>query len=237
MAKPTAVTENGGAKVLLLADSTATTPASKQPAAVQASASGEATYPVGWQGIATHRDTDAHNAAGGFTPTLAPLVLIGGKDFAATPIIRALRCDENGILMSDSMAHAMAGVKLVDSTAGGTSITNTVTETAISTADASKFGYLCMIHGICTVIGTNAAIATWTLKDGAAGTTLWVFDVAINSPVGSTLNNVGAAPNAGPITFAVPLKTNAINKSYTMTASVATLGTWRFHVNGFLSTM
>jgi hypothetical protein len=236
MAKPTAVAEVGGAKVLLLADSTAVTPVSKMPAAVQSGVSGEATWPVGWLGVATHRDTDAHNLAGGFTgASLAPVALQGIKDYAATPLVRAARGDENGNAYMAGYGHAAAGLKLVDATAGGTSITNTVTETAISVVDASRFGYLCMIHAVCSVVGTNAAIATWTLKDGAAGTTIWVFDVPINSPTGTTLN--GFTAGGGPITFAVPLKTNAINKAFTMTASVATLGTWRFHVNGYLSTM
>jgi len=236
MAKPTAVAEVGGAKVLTLADATGTTPVANMPAAVEVSASGEATWPVGWMGMATHADGDNHNGAGGFTPTAAPLALAGGKSFEATPTVNALRADESGILLPAPVGYAHADLQMVTATATGVVITNSVTETALQTIDAARFAYLCSITGVCSVVGTNAAIATWTLKDGAAGTTLRVWDVGINSPVGSQLGSMLAGGDQL-TSFTVPLKTNALNKQFTITASVATLGTWRFFVNGYLSTI
>ncbi len=236
MAKPTAVAEVGGAKVLLLADATATTPVANMPAAVEVSASGEGTYPVGWMGVATHADGDSHVGAGGFTPTAAPVMLSGLKDYASTPLVHGARGDEQGNLYTGGHGWAAAGKPLVDATAGGTSITNTATETALATIDAARFQYLTSIHGVCRVLGANNAIETWTLRDGAAGTILWVFDAPIDVPVNVHLGQM-AAGTAQPFYFPVPLKTSAINKQFTMQASAADLGTWRFHVNGYLSTL
>jgi len=134
------------------------------------------------------------------------------------------------------VGYAHADLQMVTATATGVVITNSVTETALQTIDADRFAYLCSITGVCSVVGTNAAIATWTLKDGAAGTTLRVWDVGINSPVGSQLGSMLAGGDQL-TSFTVPLKTNALNKQFTITASVATLGTWRFFVNGYLSTI
>lgn len=235
MAKPTAVAETGGAKVLTLADATATTPVANMPAAVEVSASGEGTWPVGWMGMATHVDGDNHNGAGGFTPTAAPVALAAVKSGESTPKVYAVRGDENGILLPGPYGYAAVDKQLVTATAAGVVITNTVTQTALNVIDAARFGYLLSITGVCSVVGTNAAIATWTLKDGASGTVLRTFDVGINSPVGSQLGSMLAGGDQ--LTqFIVPLKTNAINKQFTITASVATLGTWRFFVNGYLST-
>ena len=83
MALPTAVAENGGAKVLLLSDSTATTPAAAQPSAVARADSGHGTaYRVGWMGIATHRDGDTFTQPGGFATAVSgsPIVVVGGVD-------------------------------------------------------------------------------------------------------------------------------------------------------------
>lgn len=90
MAKPTAVTELGGSKVLLLADSTAVTPVAKTPTAIVTSASGEATYPVGWMGIATHGAGEAIGSPGGFSgASRTPVVVIGGSDGTNAQFIRA----------------------------------------------------------------------------------------------------------------------------------------------------
>src|SRR3989304_2931464 len=96
MAKPTAVTEAGTAKVLLLADSTATTPGANTPAAVTAGTSGESTYPVGWLGVATHRVGDARGSPGGFTVG-TPIAVGGGFDNSAAGTARAFAVDENGV--------------------------------------------------------------------------------------------------------------------------------------------
>jgi hypothetical protein len=94
MAKPTAVTELGGSKVLLLADSTAITPAAKTPAAIEVAPSGEGTYPVGWIGVATHRQGQALTGAGGFTTVgTGPVALVAGLD---TATVRAVAVDSSG---------------------------------------------------------------------------------------------------------------------------------------------
>lgn len=106
---------------------------------------------------------------------------------------------------------------------GGVSIANAV-ETAISTVDAARFGYLTNLTIICTATSTTAG--TWTLRDGMGGGTLLV----IPQPV--TVAIVGTKYC---FCFPVPWKTNAINKAFTIQGSVATMGTWTFLCNGMLS--
>jgi len=97
MAKPTAQTELGGSKVAILADATATTPAATSPVAVEKATSGEATYAVGWAGVATHRQGQALTGAGGFTVAgTGPVVLAAGLDSAT---VRAIAVDSSGRLI------------------------------------------------------------------------------------------------------------------------------------------
>jgi hypothetical protein len=231
MAKPTATTESGGAKVLLLASLKTTTPDSASPAAPVISASGDATYGnVGWLGVATHGDGDTATAPGmgasaavnGAGTSEAPIVLIGAKDNAGTKLARALRCDENGILI----VRVEPALDLPLQTPGGAVSISNATETAISKVDASRFGYCQQIEAICTAAGTVAA--TWTLRDGAAGSTLLVLQQPVAVAVVGT-RYVWSFPN--------PLKTNAINKAFTIQSSSASTGTWIFTVNGFRSTL
>lgn len=107
---------------------------------------------------------------------------------------------------------------------GGVAIAGAA-ETAITVVDALQFGYLLTLNAICTVQGTTGG--TFTLRDGAAGTTLLVLQQPLApAPLGTSLCWI----------FPHPWKTNAINKAFTIQHSVATLGTWVWYANGHRST-
>src|SRR5438034_6694468 len=94
MAKPTATTEAGGTKVLLLADNTATTPIACTPCALSSAQSGAgATYPVGWMGIATHAEQDTYANPGsgaGFSAwsKSGVMAVVGGIQDGGTVVTR-----------------------------------------------------------------------------------------------------------------------------------------------------
>jgi len=132
MAKPTAITEAGGAKVVVLADSTVTTPNAKTPSAVESAASGEATYPVGWQGVATHRQSDNLASPGGFTADgNGPVVCIGGIDDPQVgDPVRAVEClNEDPISTDYGMVtrNIPSGTQTVS---GSVTVSGTVTANA-----------------------------------------------------------------------------------------------------------
>lgn len=106
---------------------------------------------------------------------------------------------------------------------GAVSIGNAV-ETAISVVDAARFGYLVNLTLMCTAVSTTAG--TWTLRDGAGGNVLQVIPQPVTAAVVGTKYC---------FCFPSPWKTNAINKAFTIQGSVATMGTWTFLVNGFMS--
>ena len=65
MAKPAAPTETGALALDFSADSTTPTPnTSNKAAVIRRDPSGF--WPVGWEGVATHRDGDAANQPGAF---------------------------------------------------------------------------------------------------------------------------------------------------------------------------
>lgn len=103
MAKPAAPTEVGGSKLHFQSDSTATTPVAKNNAAVESAASGEASFPVGWNGVATHRQGDTLTAPGGFSATdgNGPVIIIAGLDGTT---VRAVSVDSSGHLQVDDAA-------------------------------------------------------------------------------------------------------------------------------------
>lgn len=235
MAKPTANTEAGGAKVLILASTKSTTPDAANPASPIFSVSGDGTYGnIGWLAICTHGDGDGALAPGGGGASApkdqagtakAPIVLLGGQDNAGTKLVHALRADENGVLLVRT--EPALDLPLAGATAGGTTIGASTAETAISAIDAARFGYLQSLWAVCTV--ASSAAGTFTLRDGAAGTTLQLIQQA------KTVTAVGDV--LGPFPYANPLKTNAINKQFTIQASATTLGTWVWFCNGFRSTL
>jgi hypothetical protein len=99
-------------------------------------------------------------------------------------------------------------------------------ETAISLTSAGRFGYLQQMEAICTVIGTTAG--TWTLRSGLAGTTRLILQAPVAAiAVGSRY--IWQFPH--------PWKTDGRADVFTIQPSVATIGTWVFHVNGFLSSV
>jgi hypothetical protein len=99
-------------------------------------------------------------------------------------------------------------------------------ETAITSSSNREFGYLVYMRADCTVAGTTAGV--WTLKDGAAGNVLLNLQMPVAAaPVGTSY--------CWP--FPVPWKTSAQGGQFTLTPSVATMGTWVFIVNGFYSSI
>lgn len=99
-------------------------------------------------------------------------------------------------------------------------------ETPITVASAQEFGYLVYMRADCTVAGTTAGF--WNLNIGVAGTNVIDFQMPVAAaPVGTSY--------CWP--FPVPWKTTAKGGQFTITPSVATMGTWVFIVNGFLSSL
>lgn len=109
-------------------------------------------------------------------------------------------------------------------TPGGSVSIAGAAETAISTADAARFGYLFLLDAICTAAGTTAG--TWTLRRGTAGT----IALVLQQPVAAA-----AVGTRYCWSFPVSWKTDAIGGVFTIQNSVATMGTWAWFVNGFYS--
>lgn len=109
-------------------------------------------------------------------------------------------------------------------TIGGAVSVAAAAETAITTASPNEFSYLVYMRADCTVAGTTAG--TWALRLGAGATLVLLLQMPLPAaPVGTSY--------CWP--FPVPWKTTTRNAQFTITPSVATLGTWLFTVNGFLS--
>lgn len=230
MAKPTAVTEAGTAKVLLLADSTVSTPGANTPAAVVAGTSGEATYPVGWLGVATHRQGDARGSAGGFTVT-SPVVLAAGYDASAAGTVRGFRTDENGILVVKP-TYAEVGMPLQQGASGvlGGVTVSAASELAITTAVAAQIGYLLRLEAVCigTVLGGGITAGSWSLKNGTAGTVIQL----LVQPKGTPLLGDRYVWD-----FPYPHRNSNAAQAFTITPSSTFLGTWMFIANGYRSVL
>jgi len=109
-------------------------------------------------------------------------------------------------------------------TIGGAVSVAAAAETPITTASANEYAYLVYMRADCTVAGVAAG--TWALKNHAGGTTLLLLQMPVAAaPVGTSY--------CWP--FPVPWKTDLRNAQFTLTPSVATMGTWLFVVNGFYS--
>lgn len=96
--------------------------------------------------------------------------------------------------------------------------------TVLTVADALRFAYLLYLEAICTVAGTTAG--TWILETDAAGADL--LDLA--QPVAA-----GAVGTRYCWPFPHPWKTPNKGGRFQINADVATMGTWKFTCNGFLS--
>lgn len=109
-------------------------------------------------------------------------------------------------------------------TIGGAVSVAAAVETPLTVASANEFGYLVYMRADCTAAGTTAG--TWTLENGVAGATLLVLPMPVAAaPIGTSY--------CWP--FPVPWKTANTGGQFTITPSVATMGTWIFTVNGFHS--
>lgn len=109
-------------------------------------------------------------------------------------------------------------------TIGGAVSVAAAAETAITTASANEYAYLVYMRADCTVAGTTGG--TWGLRLGVGGTLVLLLQMPVPAaPVGTSY--------CWP--FPVPWKTQNPNGQFTITPSVATLGTWLFTVNGFHS--
>lgn len=150
MALPTAVAESAGLKVLLLADSTATTPAASQPAAVARADSGHGSaYRVGWIGVATHRDGDTFTQPGGFATAVS-----------GSPICVAGGIDAGGLAQ---------GIECATGTPGGTAV-GMVTRNIPSGTQAVSGTVTATPTGTYTVSGTVAATQSGTWNVGTVAT-------------------------------------------------------------------
>jgi hypothetical protein len=108
---------------------------------------------------------------------------------------------------------------------GGVSVA-AAAETPITGISANEYGYLVYMRADCTVAGTTPG--SWALRIGVAGT------VVLNLQ----MSNATAIPGMSYCwPFPVPWKTTAKGGQFTITPSVATLGTWIFIVNGFYSSL
>jgi len=226
MAKPTATTELGGAKVLLLADSVSTTPGANTPAAVIRGTSGESTYPVGWLGVATHQRGDPHNGPGGFTGIGTPVVMGAGYDNSAAGTVRAMRMDENGVLFT----RPNYALDLPLQQANGGVTLSAAAEAGITTPVAGQLGYLLRLQAICvgTVLGGAVNGGSWNLRNGTAGTVVALLPQPFGSP---------ALGHVFTWEFPVPLKNSALAQAFTITPSSTFLGTWAFLANGYRSVL
>lgn len=109
-------------------------------------------------------------------------------------------------------------------TVGGAVSIAGAAETALNVVDANRFGYLTLLEAVCTVAGTTAG--TWTLRNRVGGSTLLVLQQPITTSVVGTRYCWA---------FPVPWKTEFVNNSFSIQGSAATLGTWVFLCNGFMS--
>lgn len=99
-------------------------------------------------------------------------------------------------------------------------------ETILTVASAKEFGYLAYLRADCTVIGTTGG--TWALRTAIGGTIMLLLQMPIPAaPVGTSY--------CWP--FPVPWKTVMAGDQFTLQPSVATMGTWVFICNGFLSSL
>ncbi len=111
-------------------------------------------------------------------------------------------------------------------TIGGRVSVAAAAETPITTGVVNLYGYLTYMRADCTVASTTAGY--WILRDGVANTVL----LHLSQPVTAAV--VGSS-YCWP--FPVPWKTHDQADQFTIEPSVATMGTWQFIVNGFLSSI
>ena len=109
---------------------------------------------------------------------------------------------------------------------GGAVSVAAAAETALTIPSANEFGYLCYLRADCIILGVTGG--TWELHLAAGGAGVMHLQMPVVAvPVGTSY--------CWP--FPVPWKTTAKNGQFTLTPSVATMGTWMFTLNGFRSSI
>ncbi len=226
------------AKLAPLCDSTGGTPVAKNMAAIQKSTTGG--DDVGWLAVGTHRDTDTLTGPGGFSPTLAPLTLIGGGDsYSATEgsrVARQFRIHEGGaqlVLPGGSYGSGGAYQAPLKAINGSVALAAATANQAVSVAVASNFGYLTDMYLWRT--DATAALSASTevrLMDASAGTILWTMIWPAVTAAAAT--PFGLAPPII-IHFSNPPRTSVVNGQFFIT-TVGTAITWSVQMNGYYST-
>lgn len=238
MAKPTALTELNGAKMLGLIDSATTTSLMRQPASLVAgnqTTGGDTTIPPGWMAVGSHSDGLALlSPAGWVIPSPSPLMLMGGADSASTTegsrLARPLRVHEGGsqyVLPGSSLAPATNAYQAPLKAVGGSFLTTAggANNQTLTNTLASNFGYMTDITIIVDVVLTGAA--TVLILDASGGTTMheWQFP-ATAWPVKHT---------QFPFHFTVPIRTAAAGAAFFVTTT-GSAGSWQITCNGFFAT-
>jgi hypothetical protein len=107
---------------------------------------------------------------------------------------------------------------------GGGPLLSAAGDNAVTVADAARFGYLLYLQMICTVASTT--VGTWTLKDSMGGAVLDTFSQP-DPAVAVGIEHCFPFPH--------PFKTATVNAQFALNFSVATMGTWRVNICGFMS--
>lgn len=109
--------------------------------------------------------------------------------------------------------------------AGGLDYSGAALTNLTVTGGANRFAYMLYLSAFCIVAGTTQG--NWTLSD----TSLSTFP---------NLRQPFDTPSPGQelcFPFPHPWKTGSKGDTFTIQGSVATMGTWRFIANGFLSAL
>jgi hypothetical protein len=108
----------------------------------------------------------------------------------------------------------------------GGAVAVSIGETWLTAVSAQEYGYIVYLRCDCTAVGTTAGL--WSLNLGVGGASAINLQMPVAAaPIGSSY--------CWP--FPVPWKTLAKGGQFTLTPSVATMGTWVFICNGFYSSI
>jgi hypothetical protein len=150
--------------------------------------------------------------------------MIAGYDNSAGGTVRALRTDENGILMT--RPNNALDLPLQQPTTG-ISI-SAASEAGITTANATRYSYLQRLHMICSgTVSGGANAGSWTLKNGNSGTVIQIWPYKQTPAIGDQII----------LEFPTPHKTGGTGGSFTITPSSTFLGTWQIVCNGYYSVL
>jgi hypothetical protein len=109
-------------------------------------------------------------------------------------------------------------------TLGGAVSVAAAAETILTASSNEEYAYLCYMRADCIIAGTTAG--AWDFHTTAGGATILLLQMPVAAaPIGTSY--------CWP--FPVPWKTPSRFNVFTVTPSVATMGTWMFTCNGFYS--